>query len=215
MAEKNQNSGCLLPVFKFKPHRTKPTVPGTFSSDDDHASENVRKQSALINKTLALHVRYQLWFISLSAIEVSYAMCKQRMRLGCNRSKIDLALHTDLRFRHRASIYRCRDYLPEVVSAPLKFWGPMPKFFQDRYVYTAITGSAVPKNLPTFWGAVPIFWCVKWGSKLSDFYTLLRLNCLKFIPSGTYTYSLYYMWEYSQPPGLLCNVLVRRSSEYK
>ena len=68
------------------------------------------------------------------------------MRLGCNRSKIDLALHTGLRFRHRASIYRCRDYLPEVVSAPLKFWAPVPKFFQDRYVYTAITGSAVPKN---------------------------------------------------------------------
>ena len=57
------------------------------------------------------------------------------MRLGCNRSKIDLALHTDLRFRHRA-----------LVSAPLKFWAPVPKFFQDRYVYTAITGGAVPKN---------------------------------------------------------------------
>ena len=56
------------------------------------------------------------------------------------------ALHTGLRFRHRASIYRCRDYLPEVVSAPLKFWAPVPKFFQDRYVYTAITDSAVPEN---------------------------------------------------------------------
>ena len=75
MAEKNQNSGCLLPVFKFKPHRTKPTVIGTFSSDDDHASENVRKQSVLINKTLALHVRYQLWFISLSAMQCVSNAC--------------------------------------------------------------------------------------------------------------------------------------------
>ena len=73
-------------------------------------------------------------------------MCKQRMRLGCNRSKIDLSLHTGLRFKHRASIYRCRDYLPEVVSAPLKYWAPVPKFFQDRYVFTAITDSAIPKN---------------------------------------------------------------------
>ena len=32
------------------------------------------------------------------------------------------------------------------VGAPLKFWAPVPKFFQDRYVYTAITNSAVPKN---------------------------------------------------------------------
>ena len=75
MAEKNQNSGCLLPVFKFKPHRTKPTVLGTFSSDDDHVSENVRKQSVLINKTLALHVRYQLWFISLSAMQCVSNAC--------------------------------------------------------------------------------------------------------------------------------------------
>ena len=78
---------------------------------------------------------------------VGYAMYKQRMRLGCNRSKIDLTLHTGLRFRHRASIYRCRDYLREVFSAPLKFLAPVPKFFQDRCVYTAITGSAVPKTL--------------------------------------------------------------------
>ena len=73
MAEKN--SGCLLPVFKFKPHRTKPMVLGTFSSDDDHASENVRKQSVLINKTLALHVRCQLWFISLSAMQCVSNAC--------------------------------------------------------------------------------------------------------------------------------------------
>ena len=76
MAEKkNQNSGCLLPVFKFKPHRTKPTVLGTFGSDDDHTSENVRKQSVLTNKTLALHVRYQLWFISLSAMQCVSNAC--------------------------------------------------------------------------------------------------------------------------------------------
>ena len=61
-------------------------------------------------------------------------------------AKLILHCITGLRFRHRASIYRCRDYLPEVVSAPLKFWAPVSKFFQDRYVYTAITDSAVPKN---------------------------------------------------------------------
>ena len=87
---------------------------------------------------------------------VGHAMCKQRMRLGCNRSKIDLAPHTGLRFRHRTLVYRCRDYLPEVVSAPLKFWAPVPKFFQDRYVYTAITGSGIPKNCQY---SAKILWC--------------------------------------------------------
>ena len=58
-------------------------------------------------------------------------------------AKIDLAQHTSLRFRH----------LPEVVSAPLKFWAPVLKFFQDRYVYTAITGSALPENCQYVYGA--------------------------------------------------------------
>ncbi len=57
---------------------------------------------------------------------------KQRMRHSC--------------FRHGASIYPCRDYLLEVVSAPLKNWALVPHFFWDRYVYTSIIGSAVPKN---------------------------------------------------------------------
>ena len=38
---------------------------GTLSSDDDDASENVRKTIVLISKTLAVHVRYNLWYIFL------------------------------------------------------------------------------------------------------------------------------------------------------
>ena len=38
---------------------------GTLSSDDDDAGENVRKTIILISKTLAMHVRYNLWYISL------------------------------------------------------------------------------------------------------------------------------------------------------
>ena len=38
---------------------------GTFSSDDDDAGENVRKTIVLISKILAVHVRYNLWYISL------------------------------------------------------------------------------------------------------------------------------------------------------
>ena len=130
MAEKNQNSGCLPPVFKFKPHHTKPTVLGTFNSDDDHASENVIKQSVLINKTLALHVRYQFWFISLSAMQCVSNACA----LVVTAAKLILhCIQVDLQ-------------VPRLPPAPLKFWAPMPKFFQDRYVYTAITDSAVPKN---------------------------------------------------------------------
>ena len=37
---------------------------GTLSSDDDDAGENVRKTIVLISKTLAVHVRYNLWYIS-------------------------------------------------------------------------------------------------------------------------------------------------------
>ena len=40
--------------------------------------------------------------------------------------------------------YPCRDYLPEVVSAPLKFWALVPHCIWDRYVYTSKIGSAVP-----------------------------------------------------------------------
>ena len=76
-------------------------------------------------------------------------MCKQRMRLGCNRSKIDLTLHTGLRFRHRTSI-------------------------QDRYVYTAITDSAVPKNCQygaKILGCRANFLVRKWGLRI-------LFNCL-------------------------------------
>ena len=38
---------------------------GTLSSDDDDAGENVRKTIVKISKTLAVHVRYNLWYISL------------------------------------------------------------------------------------------------------------------------------------------------------
>ena len=70
--------------------------------------------------------------------------------LAVTAAKIDLALHSGTRFRHHISIYRCRDYLPEVVSAPLKFWAPVLKFFQDRCVYTAVTGSAVSVRCQNF-----------------------------------------------------------------
>ena len=52
-------------------------------------------------------------------------MGKQRMRLGCNRSKIDLALHTRSTF-----LAPCLD-----LQVPRLPPGPVPKFFQDRYVY--------------------------------------------------------------------------------
>ena len=48
------------------------------------------------------------------------------MRLGCNRSKIDLALHTGLRFRHRASIYRSPKILgtsAQIFSGPIHLHG--------------------------------------------------------------------------------------------
>ena len=38
---------------------------GSLSNDDDDAGENVRKTIVLISKTLAVHVRYNLWYISL------------------------------------------------------------------------------------------------------------------------------------------------------
>ena len=41
-------------------------------------------------------------------------------------------------------VYPCRDYLREVVSAPLKFWALVPHYIWDRYVYTSKIGSAVP-----------------------------------------------------------------------
>ena len=41
------------------------TPSGTLSSDDDDAGENVRKTIVLICKTLAVHVRYNLWYNSL------------------------------------------------------------------------------------------------------------------------------------------------------
>ena len=37
----------------------------TLSNDDDDAGENVRKTIVLISKTLAVHVRYNLRYISL------------------------------------------------------------------------------------------------------------------------------------------------------
>ena len=41
-------------------------------------------------------------------------------------------------------VYRCRDYLGEVVSASLKFFALVPHCIWDRYVYTSKIGSAVP-----------------------------------------------------------------------
>ena len=38
---------------------------GTLSSNDDDAGKKVRKTVLLISKTLAVHVRYNLWYISL------------------------------------------------------------------------------------------------------------------------------------------------------
>ena len=46
-------------------HIVKPLLLGTLSSDDDDAGENVRKTIVLISKTLAVHLRYNLWYISL------------------------------------------------------------------------------------------------------------------------------------------------------
>ena len=46
-------------------------------------------------------------------------------------------------FRHGASIYLCRDYPLEVVSAPLKVWARVPLSIWYRYVYTS--NSTVPK----------------------------------------------------------------------
>ena len=41
-------------------------------------------------------------------------------------------------------VYPCRDYFPEVVSAPLKFWALVPHFIWDQYVYSSKIGSALP-----------------------------------------------------------------------
>ena len=41
-------------------------------------------------------------------------------------------------------VYPCRDYLREVVSAPLKFWALVPPYMWDRYVHTSKIESAVP-----------------------------------------------------------------------
>ena len=40
--------------------------------------------------------------------------------------------------------FSVRDYLREVVSAPLQFWALVPHYMWDRYVYTSKLGSAVP-----------------------------------------------------------------------
>ena len=41
-------------------------------------------------------------------------------------------------------VYPCRDYLREVVSAPLKFWALVKHYIWDPCVYTSKIGSAVP-----------------------------------------------------------------------
>ena len=43
-------------------------------------------------------------------------------------------------------VYPCRDYLQEVVSAPLKFWALVLHYMWDRYICTSKIGSAVPYN---------------------------------------------------------------------
>ena len=53
---------------------------------------------------------------------------------------------TRTNFFARCLVYRCRDCLREVVSAPLKFWALVPHYVWDRHVYTSKIGSAVPWN---------------------------------------------------------------------
>ena len=56
-------------------------------------------------------------------------------------------------------VYLCRDYLREVVSAPLKFWALVPHYIWDRYVYTLKIGSACLKIVSTvskIWRVMPI-----------------------------------------------------------
>ena len=57
-------------------------------------------------------------------------------------------------------VYACRNYLLEVVSAPLKLWALVPHNIWDRYVYTSKLGVPCPKivsTVPKIWRTVPIF----------------------------------------------------------
>ena len=73
-------------------------------------------------------------------------MCKQRMRLGCNRSKTDLALHNRSTFSAPCLDLQAPRLPPGGSLGIPKILGTSAHIFQDRYVYTAITDSAVPKN---------------------------------------------------------------------
>ena len=59
-----------LPRREFFPAPPPPPLPdtiGTLSSNDDNTSKNVKNLSVLISKTLALRVRYKVWYIYLSS----------------------------------------------------------------------------------------------------------------------------------------------------
>ena len=78
-------------------------------------------------------------------------MCKQRMRLGCNRSKIDLALHRRTSYRSTFSA-PCLDLqgprLPPggSIGTP-KILGTSAQIFSGPIrLHAAITDSAVPEN---------------------------------------------------------------------
>ena len=72
------------------------------------------------------------------------------MRYGKNHNKKGLERHrrafTRTNFVPRCLVYPCRDYILEVVSAPLKFWAPVSHYIWHQYVYTTKIGSGVPKN---------------------------------------------------------------------
>ena len=71
-------------------------------------------------------------------------MCKQRMRLGCNRSKIGTAYRST--FSAPCLDLQVPRLPPGGSLGTPKILGTSPKFFQDRYVYTVITDNAVLKN---------------------------------------------------------------------
>ena len=68
------------PAFISKHSKYIRVIEGTLSSDDDDdAGENVRKTIVLISRTLAVHVRYKLWYISLPS------NAKQRREMTINK----------------------------------------------------------------------------------------------------------------------------------
>ena len=118
----------------------------------------------------------QAWFdITVTESLPSPFLWQPRVLYGKNHDKKGLERHrrafTLTNFLTRCHVYPCRDYLQKAVSAPLKFWPPVPHHVWSRYVQTenwecrALKSSARYQKV-----GVPcrFFSACKWGLIFQD-----------------------------------------------